>query len=110
MPAIFELKSNTDNQFYFHFRDADGELLLMSGEYPDKAQAEQAIKDVKLGSLMSNQIAAGKVADGNTFFVIKDTVGDVLVKSILFDSRMVFDNALHTVKDSVCVAEINDLT
>jgi uncharacterized protein YegP (UPF0339 family) len=109
MPASFELKSNDEGQFYFHFLDAQGELLMMSGEYPDKQQAEQAINDVKVGSLMSNQIAAGSVPDGDTFFVIKDTAGDVLVKSILFDSRMVFDNALHTVKDNACIAEITDL-
>lgn len=110
MSASFELKSNNDGQYYFHFLDGEGELLMMSGEYPDKQQAEQAIQDVKVGSLMSNQIAAGAVPDGNTFFVIKDTSGDVLVKSVLFESRMIFDNALHMVKDSACIAEINDLT
>ena len=83
---------------------------MMSGDYPDKDQAEQAIKDVKVGSLMSEQIAAGKVPDGDIFFVIKDTTGDILVKSVLFNSRMVFDNALHAVKDNACVAEITDLT
>ncbi len=110
MPASFELKRNDEKQFYFNFFDSNGELLLMSGEYPNKEEAEQAIKDVKVGSLVSEQIAAGKVANGNTFFVIKDSVGDVLVKSVLFDSRMIFDNALHSVKDNVCIAEINDLT
>jgi uncharacterized protein YegP (UPF0339 family) len=110
MPACFELKSNDDGEFYFHFVDSQGELLLMSREYPDKEQAAQAINDVKVGSLMTNQIAAGTVPDGDAFFVIKDTAGDVLVKSVLFSSRMVFDNALHAVKDNACIAEINDLT
>ena len=110
MPACFELKSNADGEFYFHFVDSQGELLLMSGEYPDKQQATQAINDVKVGSLMSNQIAAGTIPDGDAFFVIKDTAGDVLVKSVLFNSRMVFDNALHAVKDNACIAEINDLS
>jgi len=110
MTASFELNTNDDGQFYFHFVNGQGELLLMSGEYPDKQQAEQAIQEVKVGSLMSNQIAAGTVPDGNSFFVIKNADGDVLVKSILFDSRMVFDNALHTVKDNACIADITDLT
>jgi len=110
MPASFDLMTNENGGFYFHFLDGKGELLLMSGEYPDKQHAEQAINDVKVGSLMSNQIAAGAVPDGDTFFVIKDTAGDVLVKSVLFSSRMVFDNALHAVKDNACIAEINDLT
>ena len=110
MPAIFELKSNSDKQFYFHFLDSNGELILMSGDYPKKEAAEKAINDVKVGSLMSEQIAAGQVPDGDAFFVIKDSSGDVLAKSVLFDSRMIFDNALHTVKDNACIAEISDLT
>lgn len=110
MPAVFELKTNDDGYYVFHFIDGKGEMLLMSGEYENKAEAEQAIKDVKVGSLMSEQIAAGQVPNGENFFVIKDARGQVLVKSILFDSRMVFDNALHAVKDNACVAEINDLS
>ena len=110
MPAIFELKSNNDKQFYFHFLDGKGDLLLISGDYPKKADAKKVIEDVKVGSLMSDQIAAGKVPAGDTFFVIKDKDGQILAKSILFNSRMVFDNALHTVKDNACSAEINDLT
>lgn len=110
MSAIFELKANNDDQFYFHFLDSSGELILLSGEYPKKEDAEKAINDVKVGSLMSEQIAAGQVPEGDTFFVIKDKAGELLVKSVLFNSRMVFDNALHAVKDNACIAEINDLT
>lgn len=110
MSPVFELKSSDDGWFYFHFRNGDGDLLLISAEYEDKADAEQAIKDVKVGSLMSEQIAAGKVPDGDTFFVIKDKQGDILVKSVLFGNQMIFDNALHTVKDNACVAEIADMT
>ncbi len=110
MAAVFELKNSDNEQYCFNFINSQGDLLLISAEYPDKQGAEQAIKDVKFGSLMNNQIAAGKVADGSSFFVIKDTTGDVLVKSVLFDSQMVFDNALHTVKDNACIAEIHDLT
>ncbi len=110
MPASFQLMSNDDGAYYFHFLNATGDLLMMSGQYEDKQDAEQAIKDVKVGSLMSEQIAAGKVPDGDTFFVIKDKDGDILVKSVLFDDQMIFDNALHAVKDNACVAEINDLT
>ena len=110
MPGNFELKKNEDEQFYFHFVDDAGEMILMSGDYDDKAEAEQAIKAVKVGSLTANQIAAGKVPDGETFFVIKDTAGDIIAKSVLFNDRMVFDNALHMVKDNACVAEVSDLT
>lgn len=110
MPAIFELKTNTDDEFYFDFLNSKGELLMMSGDYQNKEDAQKIIEEVKVGSLMSDQIAAGKVANGDSFFVIKDREGDVLAKSVLFGSIMVLDNALHAVKDNACIAEIKDLT
>ena len=110
MPATFELKTNEENQYIFHFLNTKGELILMSGDYGNKEEAMQAIKEVRVGSLMSNQIAASKVPEGDTFFVIKDSAGAIIVKSVLYNSAMVFDNALHTVKDNACVAEIVDLT
>lgn len=110
MPATFQLKTNDENQYFFNFLSSKGELILMSGDYENKEEALQAIKEVRTGSLMSNQIAASKVPEGDTFFVIKDATGTIVVKSVLFNSNMVFDNALHTVKDNACVADIVDLT
>ncbi|WKJ89242.1 DUF1508 domain-containing protein [Methylomonas montana] len=110
MPATFQLKTNDENQYSFNFLNSKGELILMSGDYGNKEDAMQAIKEVRTGSLMTNQIAASKVPEGDTFFVIKDAAGTIIVKSVLFNSNMVFDNALHIVKDNACVAEIVDLT
>lgn len=110
MPATFELRKNDEQRYYFHFLNGEGDLILMSSEYGDKGEAEQAIKDVRVGSLVSEQIAEGKVPAGEFFFVIKDGTGHILVKSVLYSNTMHFDNALHTVKDNACVAEIVDLT
>jgi uncharacterized protein YegP (UPF0339 family) len=110
MVSSFVLKQNEDGEIYFNFLDNEGEIILISGGYADKASAEEAIKDLKVNSLMSQQLAAGKTKDGAQFFVIKGTDGDILVKSALYTSTMVMDNALHCVKDNVCVAEVTDLT
>ncbi len=109
MTAIFEVKANDKQEYYFHLVDGS-DILLLSAEYPEKSEVEKAIADVRVGSLMGNQIAAGKTKAGETFFVIKDGSGQVIAKSILFSSQMLFDNALHSVKDNACVAEIADLT
>lgn len=110
MPSSFVLKQNDDGDIYFNFLDKDGEVVLISANYADKSQAEAAIKDLKLNSLMSQQLAAGKTPQGEQFFVVKGSDGDILVKSALYTSQMVMDNALHCVKDNVCVAEIVDMT
>lgn len=110
MASSFVIKQNENGEIYFNFLNNDGEVVLISGNYADKALAEEAIKDVKVNSLMSQQLAAGKTKDGGQFFVIKGTNGDILVKSALYTSQMVMDNALHCVKDNVCIAEVMDLT
>jgi len=110
MSASFEIKLNEKKQFYFQYLNKQHELMMMSREYDDKTSAEQAIKDVRVGSLMGEQLAAGKVSNGDSFFVVKNTAGDILAKSILFNSQMVFDNAFHAMRDNACMAEIRDLT
>jgi len=110
MASGFVLKKNDEGEVYFNFLNSEGEVILISGEYPDKTMAEEAINDVKLNSLMSQQLAAGRTKNGEQFFVIKGSTGDVLVKSALYTSQMIMDNALHCVKDNVCIAEIEDLT
>ena len=110
MPALFTISQDTNEEFFFNFLDSDNETILISGSYPDKSSAEAAIKDVQLNSLMSQQLAGGKTPNGEMFFVIKGSDGNVLVKSILFTNQMKMDNALHCVKDNACVAETADLT
>lgn len=109
MPSRFLIKQTENKEFYFNFVDSKDELILISGNYPDKSSLDEAIKDVKVNSLMSQQLAAGKTADGGQFFVIKGTDGNVLVKSVLYTSQMLMDNALHCVKDNACIAESEDL-
>lgn len=110
MPSRFVIRQNEDNSYYFNFVDSSDEIILISAEYPEKALIEDAIKDVKLNSLMSQQLAAGKTPAGEQFFVIKGSDGHALVKSALYTSMMAMDNALHCVKDNACVAETEDET
>ena len=110
MASSFVLKKTENGEIFFNFLNKDGEVVLISGNYDDKALAEAAIKEVRVGSLMSQQLAAGKTPDGEQFFVIKGNDGTILVKSALYTDQMIMDNALHCVKDNACVAEITDMT
>lgn len=107
MSATFQIVQQ-EGSFSFNLMSAAGEAMLLGGEFGSREDTEKAIQDVRVGSLMSQQIAAGKVASGETFFVIKDTSGQIIAKSLLFDNQMKFDAALHNVKDNACVAEITE--
>lgn len=107
MASTFEIQQQ-DDKFQFFFINGSGETLLLSAEFPSKEEAERAIQDVRVGSMMSEMIAVGSVPEGDKFFVIKNQAGDVLVKSVLFDNEMVFNNALHSVRDNACIAQVKD--
>lgn len=111
MPSRFVIKQNSDdNSLFFCFVNSENETILLSADYEDKAAIEAAITDVKLNSLISQQLAGGKTKDGAQFFVIKGSDGHILVKSVLYTDQMAMDNALHCVKDNCCIAETEDLT
>lgn len=105
MSLSFEV-IKTEESYTFNLVSEKGNTLLLGGEYESQSAIEQAIADVQFGTLVSQQIAAGKTKKGETFFVIKNKDGNIIAKSLLFTDDMLFDNALHTVKDSTCVAEI----
>jgi uncharacterized protein YegP (UPF0339 family) len=109
MQSRFLIKQNDAQEFFFNFVNQDNEVILLSANYPDMASAKKAIEDVKLNSLMSQQLAAGKTPNGEQFFAIKGSDGSVVTKSVLYTSQMLMDNALHCVKDNACVAEIDEV-
>lgn len=110
MSLSFELINSDTGLFAFNGLDTKGKVLLMGAEFTNKAETEKAIQDVRVGSMMSQNIAVGDDSDGKKFFVIKNQAGDVLVKSITFADEMEFNQALHTVRDGACIAEVTDLT
>jgi len=106
MTAIFKVSPDDEGFFQFEFINGKGELILLSAAFQAKDMAEKAIQDVRVGSLMSQNIAKGKTPDGAYFFLIKDQSGDPVAKSVLFDNELIFNNALHSVREDACIADI----
>lgn len=106
MGASFLIDSVDDGFFQFSYLNSKGERVLISQEFETRSMLEQAIQDVRVGSLMSQQIAKGQTPEGDYFFMIKDSGGQIVAKSVLFANEMSFDNALHNVRENACVAEL----
>ena len=110
MAISFELKSKENQDFFFTGLDSKGELILSSAPFSSKEEAERAIQDVRVGSMMSQNIAVGEGNEGGKYFAIKNMAGKILIKSVLFESELIFNNALHSVREGACIAEVKDLT
>jgi len=106
MSSYFELSTGEGGIFQFEFFNSKGDKLMESAEFASLADAEKAIQEVRVGSMMSEMIAVGSGPEGTKFFVIKNQSGDVLVRSVLFENELVFNNSLHTVRDNACIADV----
>lgn len=104
MTHEFQISTVADGYFQFTFVNGTGERVLSSPEFETRELVEEAVQAVRLGSLMSQQIAKGKTPEGSWFFLIKDSGGEVIAKSGLYSNEMSFDNALHNVRENACVA------
>ena len=71
MSARFLMTSDETNRFFVNLVDAKGELLLIGGTYSGRDEAEAAVKEIRVGTLMSNQIGASKTPAGIPFSILK---------------------------------------
>jgi len=106
MSAMFKVFTVEEGRYQFEYLNGNGELMLVSPKFDTKEVAEKVIQDVRVGSMMSEQIASSKTASGEFFFIIKDREGIAVAKSVLFDDEMTFNNGLHSVRDNACIADI----
>ncbi|HBS41735.1 MAG TPA: DUF1508 domain-containing protein [Oceanospirillales bacterium] len=107
MPFTFEISPAEQGLQHFRLLDGQGNTLILGGEYETKELTESVIQKVRVGSMMSQFIAKCATPDGGMFFVIKDESGTVLAKSELFENEMDFNNTLHKVRESACIAQIS---
>ena len=80
---------------------------MTSPSFEGREMIDKAIQDTRVGSMMSQFIAKGQTPEGGLFFLIKDNSGLPVARSILFSDEMLFNNALHTVRDDACIAAVD---
>ncbi|WP_221801805.1 hypothetical protein [Oceanobacter mangrovi] len=106
MAAVFKVSPDEQGLFQFEYFNGKGERLMVSQVFADQAATDQAIQEVRVGSMMSQFISKGQTPEGSFFFTIANQSGQTLVKSIPFENEMQFNNALHQVRDGACIASI----
>ena len=107
MSAMFKVSPIEEGMYQFEFINSNGEPLMVSPQFANQELAEKVIQDVRVGSMMSEQISTAKTPEGKFFFMIKDREGIAVAKSVLFDDEMTFNNGLHSVRENACIADIS---
>ena len=110
MAAKFDLKQGTSGQFMFNLKAGNNEVILTSELYKQKQSAIAGIDSVKANAGDDTRYERKTAKNGQTFFVLTATNGQVIGKSEMYSSISAMENGIQSVKKNGPLAEIEDST
>lgn len=110
MPGKFEIYKDKAGEFRFRLKAANGQNILASEGYSQKASAENGIESVKKNSQNPDRFICKTSDSGKITFSLTATNGQVIGVSQSYESESGCDNGMKSVAESAPGAETVDLT
>ena len=99
-----------DEQFYFHLRAKNGEIILASEGYTSKAGCQNGISSVMENAPLDNRYERKTSIDGQYYFVLVAANGEVIGKSEMYTTEQARNNGIEAVKTIAPTAPTEDTT
>lgn len=110
MAGKFELYKDKAGEFRFRLKAGNGENILASEGYKDKASAENGIASVKKNAGDKARFEIKESTSGKPYFVIKAANHQVIGQSQMYDSTSGCENGVNSVMSNAPGASIDDQT
>ncbi|WP_367391883.1 YegP family protein [Lewinella sp. LCG006] len=107
---FFLFKSPRDDQYYWHLKAKNNEIILQSEGYVSKQGAEKGIQSVRENSPFDERYERLDSKDGQYYFVLKARNGEIIGISETYTTKASRDAGIETVKREAPCAPIEDLT
>ena len=108
---MFELyRSDKDGKFYFRLKAKNGETILSSQAYADKAGAEKGIASVRANGVDEENFSVKDASDGRKYFNLKAANGQVIATSQMYKSATGAKGGIASVAENAPGAKVNDIT
>lgn len=105
----YELKKDSGGKFRFNLKAGNGEIILSSQSYNEKADALAAIASVRaIGTNEVNFDRKTSVAN-EPFFVLKALNGQIIGRSEMYSSLYARDKGIASVRNNCTSTTVNDL-
>lgn len=106
----FAIFKGTNGNYYFHLKADNGEIVLSSEGYLAKSSCQNGIDSVKDNSRYYSQYEKKTSSNGQYYFVLKASNGQVIGTSEMYGSSSGRDNGIEVVKREAPSAWVEDLT
>ncbi|MFS8371489.1 YegP family protein [Acetobacter indonesiensis] len=110
MAGKFELYKDKAEEYRFRLKAGNGEIILVSEGYKQKASAENGIDSVKKNAPIEAHYEKKESASSKPMFNLKASNGQIIGTSELYNSTSARDAGIESVKNNAPTATIVDLT
>lgn len=107
--AKFEITTRKNGEFQFNLKAGNGEIILSSEGYKQKASCLNGIESVKKNSLEEKRFEMKEASNGKFHFNLKASNGQVIGTSQMYASESGCKNGIASVMKNAPEAEIKDL-
>lgn len=98
MPGLYELKSSESGQFSFVLKADNGEIILRSESYTNKAGAENGIESIRNHAKDAANFSKQVAKDGSLFFNLIAANGLIIGTSQMYKSEASRDKGIASVQ------------
>lgn len=106
----FIITQRINNEYQFNLKAGNGEIILTSEGYVQKASCQKGIESVKINSQDDSRYDRRVAVNGKEYFVLKARNGEIIGKSQLYSSKSGMESGIASVKSNAPTAEVIDET
>lgn len=106
----FIITQRINKEYQFNLKAGNGEIILTSEGYVQKASCQKGIESVKVNSQDDSKYNRRVAVNGKDYFVLKARNGEIIGKSPLYSSKSGMENGIASVKFNAPTAAIVDET
>src|SRR5262245_57138841 len=106
----YELKKDASGQFRFNLKAGNGEVILTSESYGQKASALEGIDSVRANGSNDPSYERKNSTSDQPYFVLKAGNGQILGRSEMYSSAAARDNGIKSVQTNCVSTTVKDLT
>lgn len=106
----FEIFVGENDEYYFHLKARNGEIILQSEGYKTKQGCENGIRSVRENAKDKENFERLKSDDNQDYFVLKAQNHKIIGVSEMYTSKGGMENGIRSVMVNSQITEVNDTT
>lgn len=106
----YEIKKAKNGQFYFNLKASNGEIILSSEMYVQKASAQNGITSVQKNCIDETKYEKSTSKNGKFYFNLKAANHQIIGTSEMYESESSCKNGIASVMKNGVTENIKDLT